>query len=69
MTDSSTIPGSANISSKRDAYMQYITDNFSDDLLRIYEVDGSMEGVQHLTNCIENGVRIWDYPLQVPLPE
>lgn len=53
---------------ERDEYMQYFTENFSDELLALYEVDGSIDAVQHLTACIESGIDVWHYPLRVPTP-
>lgn len=55
-------------STERDEYMQYFTENFSDELLALYEVDGSIDAVQHLTACIESGIDVWHHPLQVPTP-
>lgn len=69
MEEGRSISNSAGTHSRREAYMDYITENFSDELLQIHEVDGSLEVVEHLKNCIENGIKVWDYPLQVPLPQ
>lgn len=57
-----------NGTSRHDAYMAYMTENFKDELLALYEVDGSVEATQHLVACMECGLEVWDWPLQVSAP-
>lgn len=52
----------------RDAYMQYFSDTFSDELVDLYELDGNADAVEHLTACMEAGVAVWGHPLVVPTP-
>ncbi|CCW70100.1 unnamed protein product [Phytomonas sp. Hart1] len=52
----------------RDAYMQLFSDTFADELVEIYEQDGSTDAMQHLKDCIECGVSVWGFPLVLPNP-
>lgn len=54
--------------SERDAYMNFVTESFSDELLALYEQDGSVNAVHQLTASLENGVTVWHYPVQLPSP-
>lgn len=49
----------------RDAYMQHFSDTFSDELVQLYEQDGNVDAIQHLTALIENGVHIYGHPLTI----
>lgn len=53
---------------RRDEYMQIFSDTFSDELVELYELDGSTDAVEHLRACIEAGVDVWGQPLQIPDP-
>ncbi|CCW63198.1 unnamed protein product [Phytomonas sp. EM1] len=52
----------------RNAYMQLFSDTFSDELVGMYEKDGSADAMQHLKDCIECGVSVWGFPLVLPNP-
>lgn len=59
-------PASLNtdVSSVRDAYMQYISDNFSEELLSLHALDGSADAVRYILAAIEDGLDVWGYPLK-----
>lgn len=65
---SATPSQSAELQRARDAYMQFFSDTFTDELVELYEQNGSTDAVQQLTACIETGVAIWGHPVVVPHP-
>eukprot|EP00796_Vickermania_ingenoplastis_P006621 gene6621-4741_t len=54
--------------SEVEAYMEFVTDHFSKELIAFYEVDGSETAVQHLRGCISAGAEVWGHPMRVPCP-
>ncbi|KAF8288174.1 hypothetical protein TcBrA4_0012110 [Trypanosoma cruzi] len=52
----------------RDDYMQHFSDVFSEELVKVYESDGSATAVEQLTACIEIGVAVWGHPIVVKNP-
>jgi hypothetical protein len=52
----------------RDDYMKYFSDIFTDELVELYELDGSKDAVKQLTACIESGVAVYGHPIHVDNP-
>ncbi|KAG5464541.1 hypothetical protein LSCM1_00731 [Leishmania martiniquensis] len=52
----------------RDNYMQYFSDVFADELIELYEADGSNDAVKQLTACLESGVAVYGHPIAVDNP-
>lgn len=52
----------------RDDYMKFFSDVFTDELVELYEVDGSNDAVKQLTACIECGVAVYGHPLTIDDP-
>ncbi|KAH9578104.1 hypothetical protein LSM04_005008 [Trypanosoma melophagium] len=59
---------SSSIQQARDDYMQHFSDVFSEELIKMYESDGSATAVEHLTACIEVGVAVWGHPIAIKNP-
>ncbi|KPI89387.1 hypothetical protein ABL78_1513 [Leptomonas seymouri] len=52
----------------RDDYMKFFSDVFTDELVELYELDGSKDAVRQLTACIESGVAVYGHPIHVDDP-
>ncbi|KAG5489862.1 hypothetical protein GH5_00745 [Leishmania sp. Ghana 2012 LV757] len=52
----------------RDDYMKHFSDIFSDELVELYELDGSNDAVKQLTACLECGVAVYGHPIAVENP-
>ncbi|KEG13166.1 hypothetical protein DQ04_01181200 [Trypanosoma grayi] len=52
----------------RDEYMQHFSDVFAEELVKVYESDGSATAVEQLTACIEVGVAVWGHPIAIGNP-
>lgn len=52
----------------RDDYMKFFSDTFTDELVELYELDGSKDAVKQLTACIEGGVAVYGHPMHVDDP-
>lgn len=52
----------------RDDYMKFFSDVFTNELVELYELDGSKDAVKQLTACIESGVAIYGHPIHVNDP-
>ncbi|KAG5490859.1 hypothetical protein JKF63_00981 [Porcisia hertigi] len=52
----------------RDDYMKYFSDVFTDELVELYELDGSSDTVKQLTACLECGVAVYGHPIAVNVP-
>ncbi|KPA81897.1 hypothetical protein ABB37_04141 [Leptomonas pyrrhocoris] len=73
MTDVTSQQGSASdvvtaVQQVRDDYMKFFSDVFTDELVELYEVDGSKDAVKQLTACIESGVAVYGHPIYVDDP-
>lgn len=53
----------------RDDYMKFFSDTFTDELVELYELDGSKDAVKQLTACIEGGVAVYGHPMHIDDPE
>ncbi|GET93796.1 hypothetical protein LtaPh_3671000 [Leishmania tarentolae] len=52
----------------RDDYMKYFSDVFTEELVELYELDGSSDAVKQLTACLECGVAVYGHPIAVDDP-
>lgn len=52
----------------RDDYMKFFSDVFTDELVELYELDGSKDAVKQLTACIESGVAVYGHHIHVDDP-
>ncbi|KAG5465279.1 hypothetical protein LSCM4_00734 [Leishmania orientalis] len=52
----------------RDDYMKHFSDIFADELVELYELDGSNDAVKQLTACLECGVAVYGHPIAVENP-
>ncbi|CAM44474.1 hypothetical protein LBRM_35_7210 [Leishmania braziliensis MHOM/BR/75/M2904] len=69
--ESAWIPSSGDVPAVqkvRDDYMKYLSDVFTDELVELYELDGSNEAVKQLTACLECGVAVYGHPITVDNP-
>ncbi|KAK7202324.1 hypothetical protein NESM_000304300 [Novymonas esmeraldas] len=52
----------------RDDYMKDFSEVFADELVELYELDGSNDAVKQLTACLECGVAVYGHPITVDDP-